>query len=339
MPRSPRSASVVEGPARKIVERAGTIALVGRPNVGKSTLLNALLGERIAITSPHPQTTRDRIVGILTSHELGAQLVFLDTPGIHAPRHELGKRMNDLAMASARDADVVVFMTDVAAEPPARVRDDDRRILETLPQGTPTLLVVNKVDRVKPKELLFPVLEAYGAARDFAAIVPVSAMKRDGIERIVREAAALLPEGEPLYPEEDLSDKPLRFFVAELVREQILRRTREEVPHGVAVEIDAYDDGPNLARIAVTIHVAKESHKAILIGGRGKMLAAIGTAARKRAEQLVGKKVHLETFVRATPRWFDDPSRLAELGYDENEGAKTKTPKKKVARMQRKRHA
>lgn len=306
------------------VARAGTIALVGRPNVGKSTLLNALLGERIAITSHHPQTTRDRIAGILTSHELGAQLVFLDTPGVHAPRHELGKRMNELAAAAARDADVVVFMTDVGKDPRPAVRDDDRRILAGIPAEKATILVVNKVDRVTPKAKLFPVLEAYGAARDFAAVIPVSALRTDGVQRVAREAAALVPEGPPLHPEEELSDKPLRFFVAELVREQILRRTREEVPHGVAVTVEAYDDGPKLARIAVTIHVAKESHKAILIGQKGKMLATLGAAARRRAETLVGKKVHLETFVRTTPRWFDDPARLADMGYDDERPKKRK---------------
>jgi GTP-binding protein Era len=308
--------------------RAGTIALVGRPNVGKSTLLNALLGERIAITSHHPETTRDRIAGIVNRDH--AQLVFLDTPGIHRPRHRLGERMNDLAADTAASADVAVFMTDVRETPDATAREDDRAILTTIPAGTPTLIVVNKVDRVKPKSLLFPVLEAYGALRDVAAVVPVSALKGDGIERILDEVEAHLPEGPPLYDPEELSDKPIRFFVAEFVREQVLRRTRQEIPHGVAVTVDTFEEGPKATRIAVTVHVAKDSHKGIIIGDGGKMLAAIGKAARERAEHLLGRKVHLTTFVRATPGWFDDPRRLADLGYaDERPRTQKKKDKEK----------
>jgi GTP-binding protein Era len=179
------------------------------------------------------------------------------------------------------------------------------------------IIVVNKVDRVHPKSLLMPVLEAYGTLRsDVVAVIPVSALKGDGLERILTEVEKHLPEGPPLYDPEEISDKPLRFFVAEFVREQILRRTRQEVPHGVAVTVDTFDEGKKGTRIAVTIHVAKESHKGIIIGDGGKMLGAIGKAARERTERLLGSKVHLTTFVRATPGWFDDPKKLAELGYE-----------------------
>lgn len=308
------------------VRRAGTVALLGRPNVGKSTMLNALLGERIAITSNKPQTTRDRIAGILTRG--GAQFVFLDTPGIHAPRHRLGERMNRLATSAAEECDVAVVMTDVSPAPEPRVDEGDRRIIEAIPANKATVLVVNKVDRVHPKHLLFPVLEAYGRLRDFAAIVPVSALRGDGVDRVLSEVEKLLPEGGPLFPEEDVSDKPVRFFVAEFVREQILRRTRQEVPHGVAVSVESFEEGPKLVRIAVTVHVAKDSHKGIIIGDGGKMLAAIGKAARERAEALLGRKIHLETFVRTTPGWFDDPARLAELGYTDD----APKPKKKAAK-------
>lgn len=311
----PKSERTSQRRSKAAPHRAGTIALVGRPNVGKSTLLNALLGERIAITSHHPETTRDRIAGIVARE--GAELVFLDTPGIHRPRHRLGERMNDLAAETAASADVAVFMTDVVEAPSATPREDDRAILTAIPAGTPTLIVVNKVDRVKPKSLLFPVLEAYGKLRDVAAVVPVSALKRDGLERILTEVENLLPEGPPLYDPDEISDKPVRFFVAEFVREQVLRRTKKEVPHGVAVTVDTFEDGPKATRIAVTLHVAKDSHKGIIIGDGGKMLASIGKAARERAEHLLGRKVHLTTFVRATPGWFDDPRRLAELGYEE----------------------
>ena len=313
--------------------RAGTIALIGRPNVGKSTLLNALLGERIAITSRHAQTTRDRIAGILT-HE-GFQYVFLDTPGLHTARHNLGERMNNVAQAAAAECDVVIFMTEPelrqtpegAAVSPT-VREDDRAILAAIPAKTPIVLLINKIDRIKQKQVLFPLLEAYGKERDVAAIVPVSALKGEGKARILAEVGKLLPEGPPLFDEEELSDKPVRFFVGEFVREQILVRTRQEVPHGVAVTVESFDEGPKLVRIAVTVHVAKESHKGILIGDGGKMLREIGTSARKRAEGLIGQKVHLETFVRTTAGWFDDAARLVDMGYADETPARTRKAKR-----------
>jgi GTP-binding protein Era len=309
--------------------RSGTIALVGRPNVGKSTLLNTLLGERIAITSHHPETTRDRIAGIVARE--GSQFVFLDTPGIHRPRHRLGERMNDVAADTAAGSDVAIFMTDVGVPPDAKPREEDRAILTTIPASTPTIIVLNKVDKVHPKSLLMPVLEAYGALRpDVVAVIPVSALKGDGVQRILDEVEKHLPEGPPLYDPEEISDKPVRFFVAEFVREQILRRTRQEVPHGVAVTVDTFEEGKKGTKIGVTVHVAKESHKGIIIGDGGKMLGAIGKAAREKVERLLGSKVHLTTFVRATPGWFDDAARLADMGYVD-ETNKTKKKKTKNA--------
>jgi GTP-binding protein Era len=313
--------------------RAGTIALIGRPNVGKSTLLNALLGERIAITSRHAQTTRDRIAGILTHEEI--QYVFLDTPGLHTARHKLGERMNQVAEAAAAECDVVIFMTEPelrqtpegAAVAPT-VREDDRAILAAIPAKTPIVLLINKIDRIKQKQVLFPLLEAYGKERDVAAIVPISALKGEGKARILAEVGKLLPEGEPLFDSEELSDKPVRFFVGEFVREQILVRTRQEVPHGVAVTVESFEEGSKLVRIAVTVHVAKESHKGILIGDGGKMLREIGTSARKRAEGLIGQKVHLETFVRTTAGWFDDAARLIDMGYSDETPARTRKAKR-----------
>jgi GTPase len=313
--------------------RAGTIALVGRPNVGKSTLLNALLKERIAIVSHHAQTTRDRIAGILTRE--GVQFVFLDTPGFHRARHKLGEHMNEVARAAAAECDVALFMTEPetragvdGVEVNATVREDDRAILAAIPENTAIVLVLNKIDKVKRKQVLMPLLEAYGKERALAAVVPVSALKGDGMERILGEVAKLLPESEPLYEQDELSDKPVRFFVGEFVREQILRRTRQEIPHGIAVTVESFDENAKLVRISVTIHVAKDSHKGIIIGDGGKMLVAVGTAARKRAEELLGRKVHLETFVRATPGWFDDSARLADMGY----AGDTATKKKKKKR-------
>lgn len=284
-----------------------------------------MLGTRLAITSHHAQTTRDRIAGILTTG--ATQYVFLDTPGHHKPRNRLGQRMNDVAEAAASDADAVVFVVDVGPEARAEIRPDDRAAAASLPEKRPIVLVVNKIDRVPEKQKLLDVLAAYATLHDFAAVVPVSAKKRDGLNRLFDVLESLLPEGEPLFPEDELSDKPVRFFVAELVREQVLRRTREEVPHGVAVTVDAFDEpspgtkGKKVARITLTVHVAKDSHKGIIIGQGGKMLTAIGATARERAERLLGTQVHLDIRVRATPRWFDDAARLIDLGYG-NEGGK-----------------
>jgi GTP-binding protein Era len=330
---APQAARGMDRASMAAVTRAGTVALLGRPNVGKSTLLNALLGERIAITSHHPQTTRDRIAGIVTIHgPCTAQLVFLDTPGFHRARNRLGERMNELAGGAADECDVAVFMIDVGPDPSPAPREDDRAVLAAIPPSKPTILVVNKVDRVTPRSRLFPFLEEHGKLRDFAAVVPISAKTQSGVDRVLAEVGKLVPEGDALYGEDELTDKPVRFFVAELVREQILRRTRQEVPHGVAVTVEAFDEGAKATRIAVTVHVAKESHKGILIGAGGKMLASIGTAARKRAEKLLDKRVILDTRVRATPAWFDDPAKLAELGFgDDRRGNEKKKKKKRSA--------
>ncbi len=323
--RSPRSPSPGKQSVASSQKHAGTVALVGRPNVGKSTLLNALVGERLAITSHQPQTTRDQIRGILTTET--AQFVFLDTPGIHAQKSRLGERMNQLAQGAASDADVVLFVVDVRPDADAAIREEDARVLRTIPEKQSVVLVVNKVDRIVLKERLFEVLAAYGALRDFTAVVPISAKKTDGLERLLSVVEQLLPEGSPLYPDDELSDRPVRFFVGELVREQILLCTRQEVPHGVAVTVDAFEEPPagkrgkQVARVTLSIHVAKESHKGIIIGQGGAMLTRIGTRARQRAERLLGHAVHLDVRVRTTPGWFDDAARLVELGYGD-EGAR-----------------
>lgn len=314
--------------------RAGTVALVGRPNVGKSTLLNAMLGARLAITSRHPQTTRDRIAGILTTPR--TQYVFLDTPGLHQPTTRLGKRMNDVAKGTAAEADLVLFVTDVGPAAAPEVPAADRGALASIAADRPVVLVINKIDRVAEKQRLLDVLAAYSSLHEFAAVVPVSAKKRDGTARLLEVMRPLLPAGEPLYPEDELSDRPVRFFVAELVREQILLRTRQEVPHGVAITIDAFEEPPEKSdrpvRITLTIHVAKESHKGIIIGQGGKMLTAIGAGARQRAEQLLERRVHLDVHVKATPGWFDDAARLADLGYGDDERPRRKPTRKKNAR-------
>jgi GTP-binding protein Era len=292
--------------------RAGRIALVGRPNVGKSTLLNALVGEHLAVTSHHPQTTRDRIVGVLTEKE--AQFVLVDTPGLHTPRTRLGTRMMKEAQGAIEGSDIIVFVTDVGREPAPRVHEGDVPLLESL-SVAPVVLVVNKVDRVKEKALLLPILVAYSALRNFAAIVPTSAKGKDGTANLVDALREILPHGERTYDEGTLTDRPARFFAAEFVREQILDKTREEVPHGVAVVVETYDESGKTVKIALVVVVDKESHKKIVIGRGGSLLKAVGTDARKRIEAMIGRKVHLTMWVRVEPRWYESDSRLVELGY------------------------
>ena len=297
--------------------RAGRIAIVGRPNVGKSTLLNALLGEPIAITSRHPQTTRDQIRGVLTDED--TQFVFVDTPGLHQARHKLGAHMNALARDATTNADVVLFVTDVTAEARTTLSDEDREILRQIPHLVPTLLVINKIDRINEKTKLFPVLEALAKERNFSAIIPISALKGEGPSRILAEVRELLPVGPKLFEDDALSDKPVRFFVAEFVREQILKKTFQEVPHGVAVVVELFDESLEIPRIELAIHVDREAHKRIVIGAHGSLLKAIGTDARKRVEAMLGKHVHLQLWVRVTPGWLENEARLRELGYGREE--------------------
>jgi GTP-binding protein Era len=314
MPRPKRPAPSPTPSGPPAIRRAGRVAIVGRANVGKSTLLNALLGEPIAIISRHPQTTRDRIAGVLVDGD--AQLVFVDTPGVHKARNKLGARMNQEAREGARDADVVVFVTDVSPELKQTMRAEDARILATVPADKPVILVLNKVDKVKEKAALFPILQEHAKARDFAAIVPMSASREDGLQELLAEVKKLLPKGPAIVEDDAISDKPVRFFVAEFVREQILRKTREEVPHGVAVVVERFDESGRVPKIDLAIHVDKESHKPIVIGAKGALLREIGTRARARVEHLLGRQVMLRTFVRVTPGWYESDSKLRDLGYE-----------------------
>lgn len=299
--------------------RSGTVALLGRPNVGKSTLLNAALDVPLAIVSKTPQTTRDALLGVL--HRGAIEIAFLDTPGLHKPKTELGRVMNDAAREAARRADVVVLVTEVpkaSREGEALAPNPaDLVLVADVDPKTPVICVVNKIDRVKVKAELFPLLEALGKARDFAAIVPVAAIKANGVERVVDEIAKLLPEGAFKYGEDDLTDKPMRFFAAEYVREQILRATAAEVPHAVAVVVDQFVEpaGGGVARVDATIHVERPGQKRILIGTGGEMLKRVGTAARKRFEALYGRQINLKLWVRVTPNWRESTKELEELGY------------------------
>lgn len=303
------------------IRRAGTVALVGRSNVGKSTLMNALLGQALTIVSHVAQTTRHRILGIARAGD--AQIGLLDTPGLHKPQTRLGKAMNATARAAAMEADVVAFVIDPdLRKDPAEPHPGDLALLADVGKDKPMVLVVNKIDLVQPRHRLLPILEAFGKVRDFAAVVPVSAQRKDGLDRLLAEIGKLLPEGEALYGEDELTDRPVRFFVAELVRAEILRVAREELPYVVTVTVDQYDDTKKIPRIHATIHVEREGQKAMLVGKGGLRVRDIGIAARERVQALVEKQVHLELFVRVTEGWTNDPRLLSEMGFDESGGTK-----------------
>ena len=285
--------------------RAGFVSILGRPNAGKSTLLNALVGQKLAITASRPQTTRTSIQGVLTLPE--AQIVFADTPGIHKSDSLLNQRMMNTVRASL-EPDVALFLIDVVApftELDAQAVDLVKKI------QAPVLAVLNKVDALHQKPKLLALIEHYRALHEFAGYIPVSALKGQGLDVLRAEIIARLPEGPALYPEEHVTDQPERFLAAEILREKILRLTREEVPHAAAVMIESWEDTPTLLRIAASIYVERPGQKAILIGAGGAALKKIGTSARLELERVFGKKVFLQTLVKVRPRWREDPEFLA----------------------------
>jgi GTP-binding protein Era len=289
--------------------RSGFVALVGRPNVGKSTLLNRVLGEKVAIISDKPQTTRTRILGV--KHFPEAQMVFLDTPGIHKPKFRLNQRMVDAALHVLEEVDLAFFLVE-ATEPPG---PGDRFVLERLKErDIPVFLVINKVDLVKKPRLL-PLIEAYRAMHPFAEIVPVSAKTGDGVDRLVELAVARMPEGPSYFSQDVVTDQPMRVLAAEIIREKILQKTRDELPFAVAVGIDSFKEEGRLARISATVYVEKESQKAIVIGRHGDVLKAVGTDARIDMEHLFGMKVFLQLWVKVREAWRQDERMLVELGY------------------------
>lgn len=299
---------------RKKKHVSGFVAILGRPNAGKSTLLNALLGQKVAIVAPRPQTTRNAIQGVLTTTQ--AQVVFVDTPGIHKSTTMLNKRMMDTVRASAQ-TDVVLYLIDAASP----LTEEDSQAIDLVKKlEAPVIAVLNKVDRVKPKEKMLDVITRLTELYNFAAYIPVSALNGEGLDVLRKEIIARLPEGPPLYPEDYLTDQPERFLAAELIREQVLKLTREEVPHAVAVMIEKWEDTPKLIRIAATIYVERTGQKSIVIGAGGAMLKRIGTDARKQIETLTGKKVFLETFVKVQPNWREDPEFLQATDWRRTSG-------------------
>jgi GTPase len=292
--------------------KSGVVALIGRPNAGKSTLLNKVVGQKIAIVSDKPQTTRTRISGVLTRAE--GQIVFLDTPGIHKPGYKLNRRMMSIVTDALSTVDLILLMID-AAQP---MGAGDRFVLEMMKRvETRAFLVPNKVDAVRDKTKLFPLIGRYASERDFAEVVPISALTGDGVELLIGKAFEYLPEGPPLYPEDELTDQPERVIVAELVREKILKETGEEIPYVTAVVTERWEEAEGVTRISCLIYVERPSHKAIVIGRGGARLKEIGTAARADIENLLGRHVYLSLYVKVRERWRDDERTLNELGIQE----------------------
>jgi GTPase len=291
--------------------RSGFAAIIGRPNVGKSTLLNRILGEKIAITSDKPQTTRNRIRGI---HNIpGAQIVFIDTPGLHSARSRFNRLMMDTALSSVQGVDVVLLLVDARSFGDSR----DEMILEVLDGiEVPVILVVNKIDLIEKEKLLAGVA-FYSSLHPFSEIVPISASSGDGTDLLIGLVAGLLPEGTPYFPDDILTDLPEKFVVAEMIREKVFRLTRNEIPHSTAVYIDSFKErSDGLISINATIAVERDSQKGIIIGKKGEMLKKIGIQARSDIERLLDTKVYLELFVRVEKDWREDGRMLRELGYE-----------------------
>lgn len=292
--------------------KSGLVALIGRPNAGKSTLLNRLVGEKIAAVSNKPQTTRHKIKGIVSLDD--GQIVFVDTPGVHKPGYLLNRRM----MASVHDAllsvDLVVLMRDASVS----TGNGDRFVLDLVKQAEkPAVLVLNKIDKINDKAKLLPLIEFYSKEHEFKELIPVSALKGEAVAELLDNIKNHLPVGEPLYSAEELTDQPLRLLVAEMVREQILKRTGEELPYVTAVITEKYDEtDPKLVRVYCAIYVERPSQKKIIIGKQGSRLKEVGSEARLRIESLLGKKVYLQLFVKVVKDWRNQERRLDELGVD-----------------------
>jgi GTP-binding protein Era len=291
--------------------KAGFVSLIGRPNAGKSTLLNRFVGQKVAIVSDKPQTTRHRIVGVRTVP--GGQIVFIDTPGIHKPMHRMNQRMVDAATTTLKEVDVAVLVVD-ATQPPG---GGDRFVLDAVKRaGVKAILALNKIDRVR-KPALLPIIEQYMAAAEFAGVVPISALTGDGVDRLEHEILGALPDGAALYPEDYLTDQTQRTLAAELIREKVLAHTRDELPYSTAVVIEQFEepgDEGGLTRIHASILVDHESQKPIVVGKGGDMIKRIGTEARRDLEEMLDGRVFLDLYVKVRADWRDDERILNEIG-------------------------
>ncbi len=289
--------------------KSGFVAVVGRPNAGKSTLVNSLVGQKVAIVTSRPQTTRNRIQGIV--NRPNAQVVLIDTPGLHRPDSALGRQMMGEVNAALDVVDVLALILDVSED----VGKGDRHAIERASRFEGTrILLLNKVDRI-PKDTLLPIIESVGKLADFAEIIPISAVTGDGVNRVLEKFIEYLPAGEPHFPPDQYTDQPERFLAAELIREKAMAGTFHEVPHAVAVLVDSFEETDRLIRIRATIYVEREGQKGILIGRAGASLKKIGTAARKELEEILGTKIFLELFVKVLRDWRDNPQLVRQLDW------------------------
>ena len=295
--------------------KSGFISVIGRPNVGKSTFLNHVVGQKIAIMSDKPQTTRNKVQGVVTTDD--AQLIFIDTPGIHKPKHKLGDFMVKVARNTLKEVDVIMFMVN-ADEPIGR---GDRFIIEMLEHtDTPVFLIINKIDLIHPDNLLETII-SYKSEYNFAEIVPISAINGNNIDRLLETLKTYLPSGPKYYPDDQVTDHPERFIISELIREKVLHLTREEIPHSIAVVIEKIEreEKREMVNVMATIVVDRDSQKGIVIGKRGALLKEIGTKARHDIEMLLGSKVFLELWVKVQKDWRNKPGQLKEFGFREDE--------------------
>jgi GTP-binding protein Era len=296
--------------------RSGFVAILGRPNAGKSTLLNALVGEKLAIISPKPQTTRNRIQGIVHIPKIkgkgGAQIVLIDTPGVHKPDSSLGRKMMVEVREALEGCDLVLVIMDVSRKLDPR---DEFALQMVQRTGVKTFLVLNKIDLIREKSRLLPLIEEYRKLHDFAQVIPISALKRKGLNELLDEVVAALPAGPAYFPEDQVTDQPARFMAAEIIREQILLNTSEEIPYATTVMIETFEEGKRLTRISATIYCERDGQKGILVGKGGKMLKKIGTSARLQIEHMLGSKVFLELYVKAEPGWRDSRRFVDELDW------------------------
>jgi GTPase len=289
--------------------RSGFVAIVGRPNAGKSTLVNRLVGQKIAIVTPKPQTTRNRIQGIVTKPQ--SQIVFIDTPGLHEADSALGRQMMQEVAAALEGIDVLLLMVDASSMHP---HADELLLQKAQRFRGKTILALNKVDRL-PKPKLLPLIDAFSKAFEFAAIVPISALKGTGCEELLDEIRKQLPEGEPYFPEDQVTDQPERFLAAEIIREKAIQVMYHEVPYALAVVVEKFEETPKLLRIEAVMNVERDSQKKILIGHKGEMIKKIGTEARKELEALLDTRIYLGLFVKVVPDWRESPQKVRELDW------------------------
>jgi GTPase len=296
---------------------SGFVCILGRPNAGKSTLLNALVGEKLAIVSPKPQTTRNRILGIIQvpkqKGRVAGQVVLIDTPGVHTPDSSLGKKMMGEVREAMDGCDLILLIVDASK----KSRPDDQAVLEILKRSkTPALLLLNKIDLLRGgKGKLLPIIEEYSKLHKFKEVIPLSARKGEGLDLLIDKVIRALPEGPHYFPDDQVTDQPTRFMVAEIIREQVLMGTSEEVPYATTVVIEQFEEGKKLTRIAAAIYCEREGQKGILVGKGGQMLKKIGTAARKQIEEMVGTKVYLELFVKVKADWRESHEFVEELDW------------------------